>query len=32
MNLVNAMTQIGTDNIRKRFFKKNKEGRYVIPN
>ena len=32
MNLVNAMTQIGTDNIKKRFFKKNKEGRYVIPN
>ena len=32
MNLVNAMTQIGTDNIKKRFFKKNKEGKYVIPN
>lgn len=31
MNLVNAMTQIGTDNVRKRFFKKDKNGRYTIP-
>ena len=32
MNIINAMTQIGTDNIKKRFFKKDREGKYTIPN
>lgn len=32
MNIINAMTQIGTDNIKKRFFKKDKDGKYTIPN